>query len=129
MKKLYDLALRARKKAYAPYSKFKVGAALETRSGKIFTGCNVENAAYSAVICAERVAISKAVSEGETKFRRILIVADTKKPVTPCGVCRQAMAEFGTDIEVIMTNLKGEKKSLRLKDLLPHPFVPKVLLS
>lgn len=128
-KKLYDLALQARKRAYAPYSKFKVGAALETKSGKIFTGCNIESASYSPTICAERVTISKAVSEGETKFRRIMIVADTKKPVAPCGVCRQVMAEFGMEIQVILANLKGEKKSLHLKDLLPEPFRTETLKS
>lgn len=127
IKKLHEFAVRARKKAYAPYSKFKVGVALETRNGKIFTGCNIENAAYGPTICAERVAISKAVSEGELKFRRIMIVTDTKKTTPPCGVCRQVMAEFGMEIEIVLANLKGDKKIFRLQELLPNAFLPKSL--
>ena len=122
MKKLISKAREARKKAYAPYSKFKVGAALETTSGKIYTGCNVENASYAVTCCAERTALVKAVSEGAKSFRRIAVVADTKEPCPPCGVCRQALYEFAPSLEVIMANTRGKTEVVMLPDLLTHSF-------
>ncbi len=121
--KLIEMAKRARENAYAPYSNFKVGAALLTEDGEIFTGANVENASYGLSICAERVAVFKAVSEGKRKFKAIAVVADTEKPTPPCGACRQVLAEFG-DIEVIMANLKGDVKVMKLSELLPEAFTP-----
>lgn len=123
MKDLVKKAVDARKKAYAPYSKFKVGAALEAANGKVFVGCNVENSSYGLTLCAERVALFKAVSEGVSKFKRIAIVADTKNPCPPCGMCRQALYEFAPNLEVVMANTKGRTRKVKLKDLLAHPFV------
>lgn len=123
MKDLVKKAVEARKKAYAPYSKFKVGAALEAANGKVFVGCNVENSSYGLTLCAERVALFKAVSEGVSKFKRIAIVADTKNPCPPCGMCRQALYEFAPNLEVVMANTKGRTRKVKLKDLLAHPFV------
>ena len=122
MNRLIAKAKKARLKAYAPYSKFKVGAALEAKTGRIFTGCNVENASYGITCCAERVALFKAISEGIKSFRRIAIVADTPKPCPPCGVCRQALYEFGGDMEVITATTRGRVETARLSELLPHPF-------
>jgi cytidine deaminase len=122
MKKLISKAKEARKKAYAPYSGFKVGAALEAKNGKIYTGSNVENASYAVTCCAERTALVKAVSEGVKSFKRIAIVADTKEPCPPCGVCRQALYEFAPKLEVIMANARGKAEVVKLKDLLTHPF-------
>jgi len=119
---LIDAALRAREHAHAPFSKFKVGAALLGEDGQIYTGCNVENATYGLTVCAERVAVFKAVSEGVRKFRRIVVAADTNVLTPPCGACRQILWEFCGDIEVILTNLQGKTESLRLKDLFPRPF-------
>jgi cytidine deaminase len=123
--KLADLvseAKQARMNARAPYSGFKVGAALETRAGKIFTGCNVENSSYGLTVCAERVAIWKALSEGEANFRRILILSDSEQPAPPCGACRQIIWEYCGDIEVILANLKGCRTRHRMKRLLPLAF-------
>lgn len=122
MKQLIAKAKKARQRAYAPYSKFKVGAALEAKSGRIFTGCNVENASYGATCCAERVALFKAVSEGVKSFRRIAIVADTPKPCSPCGICRQALYEFGGDMEIITATTRGVVEIAKLSQLLPYPF-------
>ena len=122
MDSLIDAALRARDQAHAPFSKFKVGAALLDDSGRIHTGCNVENATYGLTVCAERVAVFKAISEGVRKFRRIAVAADTSVLTPPCGACRQILWEFCGDIEVILTNLQGKTESLRLKDLFPRPF-------
>ena len=122
MDSLIDAALRAREHAHAPFSKFKVGAALLDDGGQIHTGCNVENATYGLTVCAERVAVFKAISEGARKFRRIAIAADTAILTPPCGACRQILWEFCGDIEVILTNLQGKTESLPLKDLLPRPF-------
>jgi cytidine deaminase len=119
---LIDAALRAREHAHAPFSKFKVGAALLDDGGQIYTGCNVENATYGLTVCAERVAVFKAISEGARKFRRIAVAADTGVLTPPCGACRQILWEFCGDIEVILTNLQGKTESLRLKDLFPRPF-------
>ena len=109
-------------RAYAPYSHFRVGAALECRDGTVFTGCNIENAAYSPSICAERVAVSKAVSEGHRDFLRIAIAADTDRFTSPCGVCRQVLWEFAPDLEVLLYNRQGEIQELTLRQLLPYSF-------
>lgn len=115
-------AKTARLKAHAPYSQFKVGAAIQTRRGKVYGGCNVENSTYGLTVCAERVAIWKAISEGESQFRRIVVVADTQNLTPPCGACRQIIWEYCGDIEVILTNLKGDRAKLRMADLFPSPF-------
>ncbi|NLG79073.1 MAG: cytidine deaminase [Firmicutes bacterium] len=120
--RLIELAKGARKRAYAPYSHFPVGAALLGRSGRVYTGCNVENASYPAGICAERCAVAKAVSEGEREFSAIAVVGDTEGPCAPCGICRQVLAEFGPDIQVIMANLKGNVRVVAAADLLPGAF-------
>jgi cytidine deaminase len=111
----------------AEFSKFKVGAALETTDGTVVTGCNVENATYGLTVCAERVAMFKALSEGHRSFARIAVVADTEEPTPPCGACRQILWEFGGDLEVILANLTQEKGAYRLKDLLPLPFDARLL--
>jgi cytidine deaminase len=125
--KLVAAARRARRHAHAAYSKFKVGAALETSDGVIITGCNVENATYGLTICAERVAMLKALSEGHRKFRRVAVVADTVAPTPPCGACRQILWEFGGDLEVILANLRRETGRTRLSVLLPLPFDARLL--
>jgi len=119
---LIEAALHVRERAHAPFSNFKVGAALLGEDGQIYAGCNVENATYGLTVCAERVAVFKAVSEGARKFRRIVVAADTNVLTPPCGACRQILWEFCGDIEVILTNLQGKTESLRLKDLFPRPF-------
>jgi len=119
---LVAAARRAREFAHAPFSRFKVGAALEAADGTIITGCNVENATYGLTVCAERVAVLKAVSEGHRAFRRIAIVADAGEPTPPCGACRQILWEFGGNLEVILANLEEETGRHRLADLLPLPF-------
>ncbi len=115
-------ARKARELAHAPFSHFKVGAALETDDGFVVTGCNVENATYGLTVCAERVAVLKAISEGHRVFRRIAIVADTGEPTPPCGACRQILWEFGGDLEVILANLTEETGRFKLVELLPLPF-------
>lgn len=125
--KLVAAARTVRLHAHAPYSGFQVGAALETDRGIIVTGCNVENATYGLTVCAERVAVFKAISEGLTKFARIAIVADTEAPTPPCGACRQILWEFAGDIEVILANLHEEKARYRLAQLLPLPFDGRLL--
>ncbi|WP_163537622.1 cytidine deaminase [Gracilibacillus sp. YIM 98692] len=116
-------AQKAREKAYTPYSEFKVGAALLMTSGKIYEGCNIENAAYPVTICAERVAIFKAIAAGETDFDQLAVVADTKRPVPPCGSCRQVMSEFFSPSFSIHTcNLENEVKTVTMNDLLPYSF-------
>ena len=112
----------ARERAMAAFSEFKVGAALETSDGRIITGCNIENSTYGLTMCAERVAIFKAVSEGHRSFTRIVVVADTSQPTSPCGACRQMLWEFAGNIEVILADLENIKTTHMLKDLLPHPF-------
>ena len=119
---LCALAQSMLKMAYVPYSHFPVGAALEGEDGRVFTGCNVENAAYGPSNCAERTAVFKAVSEGCRTFRRIAITADTEKFCPPCGVCRQVLQEFAPEIEVLLMNSKGEIKKLTLPELLPYSF-------
>ena len=111
-----------RERAYSPYSKFRVGAALEAEDGSVFTGCNVENASFSPTICAERSAMAAAVSAGKRKFRRIVITSDAPDPISPCGLCRQFMAEFGTALTVISVGAKGGSKSWTLAELLPAAF-------
>jgi cytidine deaminase len=125
--RLVEYARQVRLQAHAPYSGFQVGAALETPGGVIVTGCNVENATYGLTICAERVALVKAISEGERKFTRIAIVADTENPTPPCGACRQILWEFGGDLEIILANLKEVKGIYRLAALLPMPFDGRLL--
>jgi cytidine deaminase len=124
---LIAAARRAREHAHARFSNFKVGAALEAADGTIITGCNVENATYGLTICAERVAVFKAISEGHRAFTRIAVVADTAEPTPPCGACRQILWEFGGDLQVLLANLKEAKGSFRLKDLLPMPFDARLL--
>jgi cytidine deaminase len=118
-------AMKAREKAHAPYSRFAVGAALLAKSGRIYTGCNVENASYGLSTCAERVAVFKAVSEGERDFEAIAVV--TEKGVPPCGACRQVLMEFGEDIQVIVANGAGEYRVFALQELLPEAFTPEHL--
>jgi len=124
---LIAAARQVRRHAHATYSGFKVGAALETQDGTIITGCNVENATYGLTICAERVAMFKALSDGHRRFRRIAVVADTADPTPPCGPCRQILWEFGGDLEVILANLRTEKGRHRLSALLPLPFDARLL--
>ena len=119
---LVAAARAARERAVADYSHFKVGAALETADGQIITGCNVENASYGLTICAERVAMFKALSEGHRGFRRVVVVADTESPTPPCGACRQILWEFAGDVEVVLANLQAVKATHRMSDLLPHAF-------
>ena len=122
MNKLLEAALAARDNAHAPFSKFKVGAAIEDETGRIFTGCNVENATYGLTICAERVAVFKAISEGARKFTRIAVAANTGVLTPPCGACRQILWEFCGDAEVTLVNLQGKTETFRLKELFPRPF-------
>jgi cytidine deaminase len=124
---LIDAARRARLQARADYSRFEVGAALELPDGSIVTGCNVENASYGLTICAERVALVKALSEGHTMFTRIAVAADTEAPTPPCGPCRQLLWEYCGDIEVILANLKGPTGRHRMSALLPLPFDNRLL--
>jgi cytidine deaminase len=127
LRDLAGLARKARKRAHAPYSKFKVGAALRTRKGEIVTGCNIENASYGLTLCAERVAVFKAVSEGLRRFDAIAVVVDSPQLAAPCGPCRQILWEFCGDIWVHMETLRGARKTMRLRELLPFPFDDKNL--
>ena len=124
---LVAAAVDARLRARARFSGFKVGAALETAAGEVVTGCNIENATYGLTMCAERVALYKALSDGRDVFTRVAVVADTGDPTPPCGSCRQLLWEFCGDIEVILANLAGVKKRLRLSELLPLPFDARLL--
>ena len=119
---LISAARTAREHAHAPYSNFRVGAAVRAKSGRIFTGCNVENATYGLTLCAERVAIFKAISEGERGFDAVAVVADTDTLTPPCGSCRQILWEFCGDAEVVLANLKGQVERHRMSALLPKPF-------
>lgn len=121
---LVQRAARAKEMAYVPYSKFRVGAALLTDEGQVFTGCNIENASFSLSNCGERTAIFKAVSEGYKKFKAIAISTDTEETTFPCGSCRQVLIEFGDDIDVIMANVHGDYKIYKSQDLLPLAFSP-----
>ena len=125
--KLVTAARRARRNAQAAFSRFKVGAALETADGTIITGCNIENATYGLTVCAERVAMFKALSEGHRRFTRVAVVADTEAPTPPCGACRQILWEFGGDLQVLLANLSEPKGRYQLGDLLPLPFDARLL--
>ena len=120
-------ALQMREMAYAPYSRFRVGAALEAEDGTVYTGCNVENAAYGCCICAERTALVKAVSEGRRRFVRLAVAGDSADFCWPCGSCRQMLREFAPDLVVDVVNRAGEFSTVSLSDLLPHSFGPDTL--
>lgn len=120
---LIDAARAARENAHAPFSKFKVGAAVRAKSRKIYGGCNIENASYGLTLCAERVAIFKAISDGERSgFDAIAVVTDSENLTPPCGACRQIIWEFCGDVEVVLANLQGKTETFRASELLPHPF-------
>lgn len=119
---LVEAAIRARERAHAPFSKFRVGAALEDESGRVFTGCNIENATYGLTMCAERVAVFKAISEGISKITRVVVVADTDVLTPPCGACRQILWEFGAGAELVLANLAGRRERLTLLEIFPRPF-------
>ena len=119
---LIEAALAVRRNAHAPFSKFLVGAAIEDSSGRIHTGCNVENATYGLTVCAERVAVFKAISEGARKFTRVVVAADTDVLTPPCGACRQILWEFCGDVELTLVNPRGKTEMFHLKDLFPRPF-------
>ncbi len=119
--KLIEIARQMMQRAYAPYSNFKVGAVLVTKSGKIYGGCNIENSSYGLTVCAERVAIFSAVANGEKDFSKMVVIANTPDPVSPCGACRQVMAEFG-NFEVILANTSGKVYVTTVENLLPHAF-------
>ena len=127
-KKLEKTAIKALKYSFSPYSKFKVGAAILTKSGKIFSGCNIENSSYSLTICAERTAIFKAISEGETKFVALAIATEENDFTPPCGACRQVISDLAGDIQIILTNGSGKSKVFRISNLLPYPFTSKNLI-
>jgi cytidine deaminase len=118
---LIKIAMEARSRAHAPYSKFTVGAALLTKSGRVFSGCNIENISLGLTMCAERVALGAAVSDGEKEFVAIYLIADSKRPVLPCGACRQVLAEFNPAIKVVSSTISGERETAELQDLLPRP--------
>lgn len=120
--RLITAAAEVRERAYAPYSHYKVGAALLGKSGKIYTGCNVENVSFGATICAERSAVVKAVSDGETSFEALAVIADGDHPASPCGICRQFLAEFGGDLLLILSNLHGDRIETTLREWLPSAF-------
>jgi cytidine deaminase len=124
---LIEAARRAREHALASFSHFKVGAALETADGQIITGCNIENATFGLTLCAERVAMFKALSEGYLRFTRIAIVANTDQPTPPCGACRQILWEFGGELEILLANLNAPRGRYQLRDLLPLPFDARLL--
>ena len=115
-------ALEVRENACAAYSHFKVGAALLASSGKVYTGCNVENSTYGLTVCAERVALWKALSEGERQFTQIAVVTSSEPPASPCGACRQLLWEYCGDVEIILANLQAVRKTLRLSEIFPRPF-------
>lgn len=124
---LIAAARDVRERAYAPYSNFKVGAAVETEEGDIYTGCNVESASYGLTVCAERVAIWKGISRGVTKFGRIAVVCDTEELTPPCGICRQIIWEFCGDVPVVLSNLHGKTETIKMSELLPRAFDSKFL--
>jgi cytidine deaminase len=130
IEKLIEESKKAREKAYVPYSKFGVGAALVTKDGKVYHGCNIENAAYSMCNCAERTALFKAYSEGDRDFQMLAVVADTDRPCSPCGACRQVISELcPPDMKVVLTNLKGDVKETTVAELLPGAFSPEDLYA
>jgi cytidine deaminase len=126
---LIAAAQRARLQSVAPFSNFLVGAAVRTENGKIYTGCNIESASYGLTVCAERVAIWKALSEGERHFTELAVVADTESLTPPCGTCRQIIWEFAKTASIIFANLKGESETLQIRDLLPRAFDARFLKS
>ena len=126
---LLEAAQRARLQSVAPFSKFLVGAAVRTENGKVYTGCNIESASYGLTVCAERVAIWKALSEGERHFTELAVVADTEVLTPPCGTCRQIIWEFAKSASIIFANLKGESETFHVKDLLPRAFDARFLKS
>ncbi len=120
---LVEAAAQIREHAYAPYSRFKVGAAVLTGSGRMFTGCNVENCSYGLALCAERGAVAAAVAAGETQIAAVAIVTSSEEPSPPCGMCLQTLAEFGSpETPVVLVNLRGVRRQLLLRDLMPHAF-------
>lgn len=122
VRSMIAMARRARDFAFAPFSRFKVGASIRTRDGRIFTGCNIENASFGLTLCAERTAIFKAISEGTREFTQVVIVTDASKLTPPCGACRQVLWEFAPDAEVILANVRGHTMRLKMSALLPWPF-------
>lgn len=126
-RELVERALEMRRFSYAPYSHFRVGAALECEDGSVYTGCNVENAAYGSSLCAERTALVKAVSQGRRRFVRLAVAGDSADYCWPCGACRQMLREFGTDLEVLAANREGAYVAISLEELLPHSFGPETL--
>jgi cytidine deaminase len=126
---LIEAAQRARSQSVAPFSKFLVGAAVRTENGKVYTGCNIESASYGLTVCAERVAIWKALSEGERDFTELAVVADTEVLTPPCGTCRQIIWEFAKSASIIFANLKGESERFQIRDLLPRAFDARFLKS
>lgn len=127
LESLTEAAWKASKNAYVPYSKFRVGAAVLCASGQVFTGCNIENASYGGTICAERVALTKAISQGERQFTHLVVVADNAEPTSPCGICRQFMAEFGLGMLVTMVGASGKSMTMTVAELLPAAFTPEDL--
>lgn len=127
LEQLIGSAKKVREKAYAPFSNFLVGAAVRTKDGKIYTGCNVESASYGLTVCAERIAIWKAVSEGEREFEHVAVVTDTEELTPPCGTCRQIIWEFCGNIPVTFSNLKGKVETVMMKEILPRAFDTKFL--
>ena len=119
---LIETAKAARVQSLAPFSKFLVGAALQTKAGKVYTGCNIESASYGLTVCAERVAIWKALSEGEREFTDLVVVADTEALTPPCGTCRQIIWEFAKHAKIVLANLRGQREEISIKDLLPRAF-------
>ena len=127
---LYQVATQSREKAYSPYSQVKVGAAIRTTDGKIYGGCNMENSSYGATVCAERVAIGKAISEGSKRISDVLVVTDASPGWPPCGMCRQVIAEFSDpSTRIHVTNLKSELQTFSFNELVPHAFTPGHLLK
>jgi cytidine deaminase len=119
---LVEAAISARERAHAPFSRFRVGAAVEDESGRVFTGCNIENATYGLTICAERVAVFKAISEGSAIIKRVIVVADTETLAPPCGACRQILWEFCMEAELVLANLRNRRERLQIADIYPRPF-------
>ncbi len=119
---LFEAAREARDRAYAPFSKFKVGAAIEDDQGRIYTGCNIENATYGLTICAERLAVFKAISERASELKRIMVIADTERLSPPCGACRQILWEFCGDATLILANLSGDEETVTVAQIFPRPF-------
>jgi cytidine deaminase len=126
--RLVEFAKRAKRRAYAPYSNFRVGAAIRTKSGKIYTGCNIESSSYGLTICAERTAIFKAISEGEKNFVAVAVVSDDSTFCPPCGACRQVLMDLAPQIEFVLVDKKGKEIVVPINHLFPLPFGPKYLL-